>query len=122
MGCRSMALRTGQESGPGAALFLLTENPLKPNQQVCSSLVSGFFFPSLPKVCEMGVNGSAIVFLCLFIPTLLCDVNSEMTEKAQKEKKNGKRTQRGNNSYYDSNAFSLSILFTIVPVDIDAYP
>lgn len=39
----------------------------------------------------MGVNGSVIVFLCLFIPAQLSDVNAEVTETAGKELEAGRK-------------------------------
>lgn len=50
------------------------------------------WFPFIaPRFVKMGVNGSVIVFLCLFIPAQLSDVNAEVTETAGKELEAGRK-------------------------------
>lgn len=94
----------------------LIKSLLRPNQQVCSRLVSGF----LPYPQGLWNEGQWVCY-CFSLPlypliALWCQQWSDRESWAL-EKKN---PQRGNNCYYDSCA-CLSRA-AIVPVGIDVYP
>lgn len=87
MGCRSILTQdqTGVRTWFCTSTVTSNREPIEAQSadlfQPCKWI---FPLSHTSKVCEIGVNGSVIVFLCLFIPTLLCDVNSEMTVKAER--------------------------------------
>lgn len=104
----------------------LIESPLKPNQQLCSSLVSEVL--SYPQ--GLG-NGGQWVCYCFSLP-LYPHIYVMSTVKWQRKLQTGevvggekgkkkKKTQRGNNCYYDFLCVFTLKRATIVPVGMDAH-